>query len=163
MKRLSLVVALFLTFLTPALSQKYSDIVTGEYVRLHFELKDGETIKYDKFEKKTYPTATVVWGVPDKRDKARVMAGVAPSGSKLMVVFADLRHESEFSRVLQTYKDGVELKGIGRRAVFSEKWKQISVLVSSALAIHVHLDHAGAKDLKTDLATIAQDLSKKLK
>lgn len=163
MRRLPLVVFLLLTFLTPAWSQKYSDVVNGDYVRRHFVLKEGEIIKFEEFKKKTYPTATVVWGAPEKRDQMRVKAGVAPSGSKLMVVFAELRNESEFGRVLTTYKDGVEVTGIGRKAVFSEKWKQISVLVSSALAIHVHLDHSGVKDLKTDLAAIARDLSKKLK
>jgi hypothetical protein len=163
MLRLPLVSLLLLAFLTPAWSQKYGDIVNGDYVRRHFELKEGEVVKFEEFKKKTYPTATVVWGAPEKRDQMRIKAGVAPSGSKLMVVFADLRHESEFGRVLNTYKDGVEVNGLGRRAVFSQKWKQLSVLVSSALAIHVHLDHAGGKDLKSDLIAIARDLAKKLK
>lgn len=163
MLRLPLVVLLFLTLLAPAWSQKYGGIVTGDYVRRHFELKNGEIIKFEEFKKKTYPTATVVWGAPEKHDQMRVKAGVAPSGSKLMVMFAELQHETEFGRVLQTYKDGVEVKGIGRRAVYSDKWKQISVLVSSALAIHVHLDHVGVKDLKAELTDIARYVAKKLK
>jgi hypothetical protein len=143
-------------------SQQYSGIINGEYVRRHFRLKSGEVVKFEEFKTKTYPTATVVWGKPEKTDDMRIKAGVAPSGSKLMVIFNEIKSEKEFDRVLGTYKDGERVTGIGRKAVWSQKWKQLSVLLSPKLLIHVHLDHPGTTNLKASLVAIARDIDKKL-
>ncbi|MBE0646037.1 MAG: hypothetical protein IH600_18285 [Bacteroidetes bacterium] len=151
------------SFTLIASSQPYDRIITGDYVRQHFKLQKGEVIKFEEFKKKTYPTATVVWGVPDKQDEARIKAGVAPSGSKLMVVFTDIRTEKEYDRVPSTYKDGVEVSGIGRKAVWSEKWKQLSVLLTPKLIVHIHLDHQGTTDLKEALIAVAKDIQKSVR
>lgn len=153
---------IFLTSFAAA-QQPYKNIITGEYVRKHFKFNPGEVVKFEEFKKKSYPTATVVWGVPDKHDEMRIKAGVAPDGSKLMVVFTELRNEKEYDRVPSTYKDAVVISGVGRKAVWSEKWKQISVLLKSKLLVHIHLDHAGSTDLKSELIAIARDIEKKLK
>ena len=158
-----LLAAAFVAIAHVASAQSHEGVVNGEFVRRHFPMKNGEVVKFEEFTTKTFPTATVVWGLADKKDKARIAAGVAPSGSRLMVVFADLKNEKEFERILATYKDGEAVAGVGRRAVWSAKWKQISVLVSPKLAIHVHLDHAGTEDLKAALIVLAQDLAKRLR
>lgn len=143
-------------------SQTYSGIITGEYVRRHFKLKAGEVVKFEEFKTKTFPTATVVWGKPDRGDEMRIKAGVAPAGSKLMVVFTEIKSEKEFDRVLGTYKDGEPVKGVGRKAVWSEKWKQLTVLLSPRLLIHVHLDNPGTTNLKASLVAVARDIDRKL-
>ncbi len=153
----------FVLFSLVASSQSYERIITGDYVRKHFKLEKGEEVKFEEFKKKTYPTATVVWGLPDKKDDIRIKAGVAPSGSKLMVVFTDIRDEKEFDRVPATYKDGAAVTGIGRKAVWSEKWKQLSVLLTSKLMVHIHLDHPATQDLKAALIAIARDIEKSVK
>ncbi|MFZ1730100.1 MAG: hypothetical protein WBQ23_13915 [Bacteroidota bacterium] len=163
MKRIKYTVVLFILMATGLWSQSYDTIITGDYVRKHFKMKEGEVVKFEEFKKKTFPTATVVWGVPDKSDAMRIKAGVAPSGSKLMVVFTELKSEKEYDRIPSTYKDGVVLTGVGKKAVWSEKWKQISVLVTPKLLIHVHLDHAGTTDLKAALISIAKDIEKRVK
>lgn len=156
--------AFLLSFLvSTAYAQTYEDVVNAAFVRTHFKMKDGEDVKFEEFMTKTYPTATVVWGRPDKRDKQRVKAGVAPSGSKLMVVFADLTSEKDFERILSTYKDGETVKGVGRQAIWSAKWKQLSVLISPKLAIHVHLEHPGVVDLKETLVTLAKAIAKRIR
>ena len=53
----------FLFLSVAAFSQPYDHIITGDYVRKHFALAKGEEVKFEEFKKKTYPTATVVWGV----------------------------------------------------------------------------------------------------
>ena len=158
-----LLAVLFAALALPAAAQSYEGIVNGDFVRAHFTLKDGEVVKFEEFKTKTFPTATVVWGKPEKGDNMRIKAGVAPSGSKFMVVFADLKNEKEFERILATYKDGETVTGVGRRAVWSAKWKQISVLLSPKLAIHVHLDPPGTDDLKQSLITLAKAVAKRLR
>ncbi len=153
----------FLFLSVAAFSQPYDHIITGDYVRKHFALAKGEEVKFEEFKKKTYPTATVVWGVPEKGDALRLKAGVAPSGSKLLVVFAEVGAEKDFERVRATYKDGSPVTGIGRKAVMSEKWKQLSVLLNSKLIVHIHLDHPGTTDLKTKLIAIARDIQAAIK
>lgn len=162
MKRIAYTSILFLGLISIAWGQQFSGILTGDYVRHHFKLGKGEVVKFEEFTKKTYPTATVVWGKPDKRDDLRIKAGVAPSGNRLMVVFNEIKSETEFDRVLGTYKDGERITGIGRKAVWSKKWKQLSVLLSPKLLIHVHLDHPGTTNLKASLVAIARDIDKKL-
>lgn len=168
MRLLNLIAAIAILAVLPVLQTSaqpgnFDGIVNGAFVRKHFALKDGEVIKFEEYKKKTFPTATVVWGQPDRGDEKRIRAGVAPSGSKLMVVFAELRNEKEFERVLATYRDGEAVQGIGRRAVWSAKWKQLSVLLSPTLAIHVHLDHPPVTDLKAELVALAREIAKKLK
>ncbi len=164
MRRFSYILFSFI-FLTAfaAAQQPYKQIITGEYVRNHFKLKAGEVVKLEEFKKKTYPTATVVWGMPDKRDAVRIQAGIAPSGSKLMVVFTELKNAREYDRVPATYKDAVVINGVGQKAVWSRKWKQLSVLMTPKLLVHVHLDHTGVGDLKTELISIARDIENKVK
>jgi hypothetical protein len=162
-RRLAALAFLLACLASPAYAQSYGDVVNAAFVRTHFKMKDGEDVKFEEFKTKTFPTATVVWGQPEKNDKARLAAGVAPSGSKLMVVFAELKNEKEFERILSTYKDGEAVQGVGRRAIWSAKWKQLSVLLSPKLAIHVHLDHPGVEDLKATLVALAKDIAKRLR
>ncbi|MFA6233889.1 MAG: hypothetical protein WC824_06845 [Bacteroidota bacterium] len=163
MHRITTTIVLFIALTAAAWSQSYESIITGDYVRKHFKLKQGEVVKYEDFKKTTFPTATVVWGTPEKSDAERIKAGVAPAGSKLLVVFTDLKDEKEYDRIPSTYKDGVVITGVGRKAVWSEKWKQISVLLTPKLLVHIHLDHPGTKDLKAALIAIARDIDKKIK
>jgi hypothetical protein len=163
MRRIKYTTVLFILLTAGLWSQSYDSIITGDYVRKHFKLKAGEVVKFEEFKKKTFPTATVIWGVPDEQDDMRIKAGTAPSGSKLMVVFTDLRDEKEYDRIPSTYKDGVALTGVGRKAVWSEKWKQISVLLKPRLLVHVHLDHPQTTDLKASLISIVKDIEKRVK
>ena len=149
--------------LTPLLSaSEYDNIITKAYLQSTFEFLNGEKLKYAECKKKSYPTCTYVWGKPSKKDATKIKYGLAPEGKKLMVIYAQARSSKDFERVLKTYKDAVDVKGLGQKAVWSNKRKQLSFITKKNLIIHVNVDGTMSSEPFSKAKTTAEYILKEL-
>jgi hypothetical protein len=146
----------------PVFAVDYSENISEEYLRSQFTFKSGDTLKYSKCKKKSYPTCTYIWGSPHKKDEARIKYGLAPEGNELMIVYAQAHSKKDFERVLATYKDAVTVEGLAAEAVWSKKRGQLSMITDSNLVVHINIRDKGTSDRKEKSISIAQDLLKKL-
>lgn len=145
--KLVVTLATLMFTLTPLFSASaQNNIITKAYLQSAFEFQDGEKLKYAECKKKSYPTCTYIWGEPSKKDAARIKYGLAPKGKKLMVIYAQARSLKDFERVLKTYSDAVNVKGLGSKAVWSAKRQQLSLITNKNLIIHVNVDDTMSSD-----------------
>ena len=133
-------IALLLALTSTLSASDYSSIITKMYLQSTFEFQNGEKLKYAECKKRTFPTCTYVWGVPSKKDATKIKYGLAPKGKKLMVIYAKARTLKDFDRVLKTYKDAVDIKGVGVKAVWSAQRQQLSLITKENLIVHVNVD-----------------------
>ena len=149
---------LLIFFQLPVLASDYSDNISEEYLRSQFTFAAADKLKYAECKKKSYPTCTYIWGAADKKDEARLKAGLAPKGNKLQVVYAQARSKKDFERVLATYKDAEKVEGLASEAVWSNKRHQISMITDNNLIIHDKLEDISIADIKGKSISIAQYL-----
>ncbi len=142
----------------PVIAQDYANLITEDYLRAQFVFSDGDKLKYSACEKNSYPTCTYIWGGPSEKDEARIKYGLAPEGNELQIVYAQARSQKDFQRVLATYSDAEEVKGVGVEAVWSGKRQQLSLITDTHLVIHVHISQPGSGDKKEKAIVIAGDL-----
>ena len=140
----------------------YSGNISEEYLRSQFTFKSGDTLKYSKCKKKSYPTCTYIWGAAHKKDESRLKYGLAPEGNKLQVIYAQAGSAKDFQRVLATYKDAEKVEGLATEAVWSEKRGQLSMITGSNLIVHININDKGSSDRKEKSISIAHDILKKL-
>ena len=140
----------------------YADLISEEYLRSQFEFTDGAKLKYSQCVKKSYPTCTYIWGVASKKDASRTKHGLAPEGSKLMIVYAQARSAGDFDRVTATYSDAEEIKDLGVMSVWSGKRKQLSFITDSHLVVHVNIEEENVSDSKRKAESIAKYLMQEL-
>jgi hypothetical protein len=146
----------------PAFAADYSKNISEEYLRSQFTFKSGDTLKYSKCKKKSYPTCTYIWGPPHKKDEARIKYGLAPEGNELMIVYAQAHSKKSFERVLATYKDAVKVDGLATEAVWSKKRGQLSMITDGNLIVHINIRDKATSDRKSKSISIAHDILKKL-
>ncbi|WP_295512527.1 hypothetical protein [uncultured Sulfitobacter sp.] len=113
------------------------------------------SLKYAECEKKSYPTCTYIWGVPDSADALRVQMGGKPDGDRLMTIFAQAKSAQDFDRVLSTYKDAVPLEYLGVAAVWSEARDQLSLITDDYMVIHVNVEIPELEDTKAVATQVA--------
>ncbi len=148
------IMALF-AFATPLAAQDAVTAMSETDLRSFVPFADDATLKMSECEKKTYPTCTYVWGLPDEDDARRIELGARPSGDILMTIFAPARNLQEFDRVLATYKDAVPVEGLGVTAVWSDMRKQLSLITEDNLVIHVNVDISKFQDPRTIAEQVA--------
>jgi hypothetical protein len=163
MKSILLLFLTFAVYTTATQAQPYKGLITGEDVARYFTFAQGETLKYDNFDTKRFPTATFVWGKADKLDKKRLEIGGKPSGNILMIIYAEGKSAKDFDRVLKSYNDAVVVKDVGTKAVWSERRRQLSFMTDKFLIVHINIEDARTKDRKAKAIEIAGDILKRLK
>ena len=136
----------------------YSDYISEEYLRSQFTFKAGDTLKYSKCGKTSYPTCRYIWGAPNKKDETRIKYGQPPAGNKLMIIYAQASSKKDFERVLGTYKDAEKVEGLASEAVWSNKRRQLSMITDNNLIIHINIEDKSTADLKGKSISIAQYL-----
>lgn len=109
---------LLIVFCQAVYAANYSDNISEDYLRSQFTFAPDVKLKYTECKKNSYPTCTYVWGAEDKKDAARLKAGVAPKGSKLQIVYAQANSKKNFERVLSSYKDAEKVEGLATEAVW---------------------------------------------
>lgn len=158
-------ISLFMATTQLIYAEDYSEFITEEYLRSEFKFKDGTKIKHDKCGKSTYPTCKYIWDIPtkksEKKDAARAEHGFAPEGNKLMVIYAKATKPEDFDRVLATYKDAKVVDGIGQRAIWSQKRKQLSLITDKNLIVHVNIEMKRKIDPKQLYAEITARMAGK--
>ena len=147
---------------SPIVAAEYEKFITESYVENEFTFQDGELFKYSKCEKKSYPTCKYIWGVESKRDAKRAELGIPPEGNQLSVIYAQARQEKDFSRVLSSYTDAVDIDGLAVKAVWSDKRKQFSMITKSNLIVHIHLEIKGMNNPKDKAMSVAQHILSQL-
>lgn len=150
--------------ITSLSAASYDNIITSEYLQETFIFQPGEKMKHAECGKRSYPTCTYVWGKPssEKRKAIEKKYGLKPEGKKLMVIYAQAKSQKDFERVLKVYKDAVEVKGLGARAVWSAQRKQLSLITKKNLIIHVNVDGTMCKEPMQKAETTAKLVLKKL-
>ncbi len=113
------------------------------------------SLKYAECEKKSYPTCTYIWGIPDSADALRVQMGGKPDGDKLMTIFAQANSAQDFDRVLSTYNDAVPVEDLGVMAVWSEARDQLSLITDDNMVIHVNVEIWKLEDTKAVATQVA--------
>lgn len=161
---LAVMTALFLINVQSLSARSYDNIITSEYLQETFTFQPGEKMKHAECGKRSYPTCTYVWGKPssEKRKAIEKKYGLAPEGKKLMVVYAQVKSQKDFDRVLKVYKDAVEVKGLGSKAVWSAQRKQLSLITKDNLIIHVNVDGTMCKEPMQKAKTTAKQVLQKL-
>ncbi len=149
-----LVLFCFLT-VSPTVASEYDKIITESYVKNEFVFQDAERFKYSKCRKNSYPTCKYVWGVESKKDTTRVKMGLPPDGNSLTIVYAQAKQEKNFSRVVGSYSDAVDIDGLGVKAIWSDKRRQLSMITKSHLIIHIRLEVKGVINLKDKAMNVA--------
>lgn len=142
----------------PTVAAKYEKIITENYVKNEFNFQDGELFKYSKCEKKSYLSCKYIWGVESKKDAKRIEMGLPPQGNQLSVIYVKAKQEKDFSRVLSSYTDAVDIDGLGIRAVWSEKRQQLSMITKSNLIVHVRVEIKGMSKTKDKVMSVAQHI-----
>ncbi len=140
----------------------YSKIISEEYLRSQFTFQAGDTLKYSKCKKESYPMCTYIWGPPHTKDDSRLKSNLAPEGNMLMIVYAQASSKKGFERVLASYKDAVIVESLASEAVWSKKRGQLSLITDSNLIVHISVRDKGTSDRKQKSISIARDLLKKL-
>lgn len=154
--RVFLPVLLCVLTASPIAAAGYEKIITESYVKNEFIFQDGELFKYSKCGKNSYPTCKYIWGVESKRDAKRAQLGIPPEGNQLSVIYAQAKQEKDFSRVLGSYTDAVDIDGLGVKAVWSDKRQQLSMITKSNLIVHIHMEIKGMSNPKDKAMSVAQ-------
>ena len=129
-----------LILISPAFAEDQREPISEADLRTLLPFGNDATLKYAVCEKKSYPTCTYVWGIPDSSDATRVKLGGKPEGDKLMTVFAQARNMQEFDRVIAVYPDAEQVENLGVAAVWSAKRDQLSLITADNLIIHVNVE-----------------------
>jgi len=148
-------------FLTasPIIAAEHEEIITESYVKNEFNFQDGELFKYSKCENKSYLTCKYIWGVESQKDAKRVQMGLPPEGNQLSVIYSRAKQKKDFSRVLSSYTDAVDIDGLGVKAVWSDKRQQLSMITKSNLIVHIHIEIKGMSSNHKDKAmSVAQHI-----
>ena len=140
----------------------YSKNISEKYLRSQFTFQAGDTLKYSKCKKDSYPTCTYIWGPPHTKDESRLNSNLAPEGNKLMIVYAQASSKKGFERVLATYNDAVTVESLASEAVWSKKRGQLSLITDSNLIVHINVRDKSTSNRKQKSISIAQDLLKTL-
>ncbi len=143
-KFIQVMIACCVTILTnaPLFASDYSSGISEAFLRTEFVFKVDEKLKYSQCEEKRKTTCSYVWGIESSKDAARIKAGLAPKGHKLLVIYVQAKGDKDFQRVIGSYSDAVAVEELGERAVWSEKRKQISLMTEKNLIVHVNLSAA---------------------
>jgi len=149
---------LLIVFCQVVYATDYSKVISEEYLRSQFTFKAGDTLKYSKCGKTSYPTCRYIWGAPNKKDETRIKYGQPPAGNKLMIVYAQASSKKDFERVLGTYKDAEKVEGLASEAVWSNKRRQLSMITDNNLIIHINIEDKSTADLKGKAISIAQHI-----
>ena len=157
----------FLTIMFVAVVQsvaaaEYEDLITEDYLRTLFDFAEIDTLKYSECKKKSYPTCTYVWGQLSSKDEQRLKYGMAPSGNKLQVIYAQAKSPNDFERATAAYSDAESIDSLGVKSVWSEKRKQLSLITEDNLIVHINIDVQDGEDARQQVVTIAGDLLEKL-
>lgn len=147
---------------SPIVAAEYEKIITERYVKNEFNFQDGERIKYSECKNKPYKSCKYIWGGESKKDAKRAELGIPPEGNQLSVVYAKAKKEKDFSRVLSTYTDAVDIDNLGVKAVWSEKRKQLSMITKSNLIVHIHMEVKGMSNTKNKAMSVAQHILNQL-
>ena len=137
-------------------AEDYSENISEEYLRSQFTFAPGDKLKYAECKKKSYPACTYIWGAENKKDEARLKAGLAPNGNKLQIVYAQARSKKDFERVLATYKDAEIVEGLATEAVWSNKKHQLSMITDNNLILHINIEDRSTTDVKGKSISIAE-------
>jgi len=140
----------------------YENLITEDYLRTLFDFSEGDTLKYSECKKKTYPTCTYVWGQLSSKDEKRLKYGLAPSGNKLQIIYAQAKSPKDFQRVTATYSDAETIDRLGVESVWSAKRKQLSLITGDYLVMHINIDAQNGEDTKQQAIAIAGDLLENL-
>jgi hypothetical protein len=88
----------------------------------------------------TYPTCKYEW--KDKKVQMTTKVGsmevTTDLPSEIMLVMVNNVNEKMFDRSVSVYKDGVEVKGLGEKAMWGEKIAQLSVM-KGGMMYHIHV------------------------
>jgi hypothetical protein len=135
----TLSLALALQHASPLLAQEGVVAMSEADLRSFVTFGPETQLKLAECKKKSYPTCTYIWGLPDADDAARIALGGNPDGDKLLTIFAQARSLADFDRVLGSYKDAVPVEDLGVAAVWSEVRNQLSLITVDNLIIHVYV------------------------
>ena len=153
---------LLLTAMQSAFAKDYGEFISEQYLRSQFVFSDGENLKYAECKKKSQSKCTYVWGVANKKDAKREKMGLAPSGNKLMIIYAQGKGPKDFQRVLTSYSDAKSLSGLGKESVWSTRRKQLSLLTDTNLIIHININIKGINDHEVKARAVAKHVLNKL-
>lgn len=142
----------------PTFAADYSDNISEDFLRSQFTFAAGDKLKYAECKNKSHPTCTYIWGAENKKDEARLKAGLAPKGNKLQIVYARASAKKDFQRVLSSYKDAVKVEGLAAEAVWSQKRQQLSLISEDNLIMHINIDDKSTDDVKAKSISIAQHI-----
>lgn len=139
-------------------AESYEDVITTAFLQETFVFQKGEALKLAECKKKSYPTCIYIWGKPSKKDAMRKQYGLDPEGNKLMVIYAQARSQKDFERVLKSYTDAVPLEGLGKKAVWSKRRGQLSLITDKSLVIHVNVDGTQSNEPLKKAKTVATEV-----
>ncbi len=148
-------IALLATVATPLFAQDYSAPMSEKDLRSLVPFSANADLKLAECGKKSYPTCTYIWGLPDSDDEARIKLGGKPAGDKLLTIFAQARRPQDFDRVLGSYKDAVPVDNLGVTAVWSDMRNQLSLITGDNLVIHVNVQIRDLADPKPTALQVA--------
>ena len=153
---------LLLVFSQLVFASDYSQNISEDYLRAQFVFKADYKLKYSQCKEKTYYTCTYVWGAESSKDAKRISLGLTPKGNKLQIVYAQAGSQKHFQRVITSYSDAVVVDGLGEKAVWSEKRKQLSMITGKNLIVHVHVEQTGENNSRKQAASVAKEILGKL-
>ena len=145
---------LFMPF--SVLAQSYEGLIDEAYLRETFTFNDGESLKYAECEVKTVFTCTYVWGTPSGGDASLVNLGLAPSGNRIMAMFAESSGMDIWPLATKTYQDGEEIAGLGQAAMWSAQRGQLTFMSPANLVVHINI--GDLENGKESATTIAQHI-----
>ena len=156
---LKIIPALVCVFLAPPLLAKgfpaaFSQDTLQEIT--HFE--DGDEVKFSECKGEKRHTCTYVWGQPSSQDAARINAGLAPAGKKLLLVFAQATKPEDFDRVRAIYNDAEDVASLGVTAVWSPVRKQLSLITADNIIVHINVESSMSKAPRTTARLIAEHI-----
>jgi len=140
----------------------YSNYISEAYLRTQFAFEAGDMLKYAQCNKKNYPTCTYIWGAASKKDASRVKMGLTPEGNKLQIVYARAKSVKDFQRVMASYSDAEIIEGLGSQAVWSERRKQLSLITSDNLIVHININEKGGGASRETAVSIANSVVEQL-
>ncbi len=143
---------------SPLFAQDYPAAFSNDTLQAIFHFGETDEVKLAECDGEARHTCTYVWGPPSSMDATRINAGLPPAGNKLLVVFAQANGPEDFDRVRAVYSDAEELTSLGVTAVWSPVRKQLSLITTGNLVIHINVEASGAEDQKATAQLLAEHI-----
>lgn len=113
---------------------------------------------------RTYPTCFYKWEAI-KIEEEKIIAGNkfrSNYPAELSLVLVQSANEKMFETSVTTYKDGVDVKGIGEAAIWGDQLSQLTIL-SNGTMVHIHVKvSTESEDNKMKAIEVAKKIIEKL-